>query len=188
MPFLSEDLWQKMAVRSPEEALIVSTWPQSAKEVNNALLSDFETAQQIVSGVRTIRKEKQIPNKEVLDLLQFSENETAHTMNAVVEKLANLNSVQQTQAPVAGALSFRVASVEYFVPIVGAIDVSAEIKKVTDELHYTQGFLKSVEKKLANERFVSNAPEKVLAMEKKKQSDALAKIETLKQSLVYLKG
>ena len=188
MPFLSEDLWQKMAVRSPEEALIVSTWPKSAKEVNNALLSDFETAQQIVSGVRTIRKEKQIPNKEVLDLFQFSETETSHTMNALVEKLANLNPVQQTQAPVAGALSFRVASVEYFVPIAGAIDVSAEIKKVTDELHYTQGFLKSVEKKLANERFVSNAPEKVLAMEKKKQSDALAKIETLTQSLVYLKG
>ncbi|MCW1953843.1 MAG: valine--tRNA ligase [Flavobacteriia bacterium] len=188
MPFLTEDLWHKMADRTPEQALIVSQWPTISQDVNNPLIASFEMAQQVVAGVRTIRKEKQIPNKEVLDLLQFSEGDSGETLFSVIEKLANLNPIEQTPVPVDGALTFRVASIEYFVPISGAIDVAAEIEKVSEELSYTRGFLQSVEKKLANERFVSNAPEAVLAMEKKKQSDALAKIETLEQSLVYLKG
>ncbi len=188
MPFLTEDLWHKMADRTPEQALIVSQWPMISQDVNNPLIASFEMAQQVVAGVRTIRKEKQIPNKEVLDLLQFSEGDSGETLFSVIEKLANLNPIQQTPVPVDGALTFRVASIEYFVPISGAIDVAAEIEKVSEELSYTRGFLQSVEKKLSNERFVSNAPEAVLAMEKKKQSDALAKIETLEQSLVYLKG
>ncbi len=188
MPFLTEDLWHKVADRTPEQALIVSQWPTISQDVNNPLIASFEMAQQVVAGVRTIRKEKQIPNKEVLDLLQFSEGDSGETLFSVIEKLANLNPIQQTPVPVDGALTFRVASIEYFVPISGAIDVAAEIEKVSEELSYTRGFLLSVEKKLANERFVSNAPEAVLAMEKKKQSDALAKIETLEQSLVYLKG
>ena len=107
---------------------------------------------------------------------------------AGIEKLANLTPVQLSDAPIEGALSFRVDAYEYFIPITGAIDVDAEIAKVTEELNYTKGFLSAVEKKLSNERFVSNAPETVLALEKKKQSDAMAKIETLAQSLLYLKG
>ncbi len=148
----------------------------------------FETAKQVVSGVRTIRKEKQIANKEVLDLVVLSDQKPLETLNSVIEKLSNLTNITQTETPVEGALSFRVDSLEYFVPISGAIDIEAEATKVQEELNYTQGFLKSVENKLSNERFVSNAPEDVIAIEKKKQIDAKAKIETLKQSLVYLRS
>ena len=124
----------------------------------------------------------------MLDIFVMHPSHTFLYWTAGIEKLANLTPLQLTDSPIEGALSFRVDVYEYFIPIAGAIDVDAEIAKVTEELAYTKGFLTSVEKKLSNERFVSNAPEAVLALEKKKQSDAIAKIETLEQSLVYLRG
>ena len=188
MPFLSEDIWQQISERSPEEALIVNHWPE-VNSLNQAdLLAGFEWAKQVISEVRTVRKEKQIAQKEVLDMFVMHPSNPLIYWTAGIEKLANLRPLQLTDAPIEGALSFRVDAHEYFIPIAGAIDVDAEIAKVTEELTYTKGFLTSVEKKLSNERFVSNAPEAVLALEKKKQSDAIAKIETLEQSLVYLKG
>lgn len=188
MPFLSEDIWQQISERSPEEALIVNHWPE-VNSLNQAdLLASFEWAKQVISEVRTVRKEKQIAQKEVLDMFVMHPSNPLIYWTAGIEKLANLRPLQLTDSPIEGALSFRVDAHEYFIPIAGAIDVDAEIAKVTEELTYTKGFLTSVEKKLSNERFVSNAPEAVLALEKKKQSDAIAKIETLEQSLVYLKG
>lgn len=189
MPFLTEDIWQQISVRSPEEALIVNHWPEVPQATQSQeLLDGFELAKQLISEVRTIRKEKQIAQKEVLDLAVLHPSNPLAYWSAAIEKLANLNSISLTASPLEGALSFRVDAHEYFVPIAGAIDVASEMAKVTEELQYTKGFLKSVEKKLANERFVANAPEAVIALEKKKQSDALAKIQTLEQSLVYLKG
>ena len=189
MPFLTEDIWQQISERSPEEALIVNHWPEVPKAPQSQeLLDGFELAKQLISEVRTIRKEKQIAQKEVLDLAVLHPSNPLAYWSAAIEKLANLNSISLTASPLEGALSFRVDAHEYFVPIAGAIDVASEMAKVTEELQYTKGFLKSVEKKLANERFVANAPEAVIALEKKKQSDALAKIQTLEQSLVYLKG
>jgi len=188
MPFLSEDIWQQIKERSPEEALIVNHWPEVSPVDQSDLLAGFEWAKQVVSEVRTIRKEKQIAQKEVLDMFVMHPSNPLLYWTAGIEKLANLTPLQLTPSPIEGALSFRVDAYEYFIPIAGAIDVDAEIAKVTEELAYTKGFLTSVEKKLSNERFVSNAPEAVLALEKKKQSDAIAKIETLEQSLVYLRG
>ena len=188
MPFLSEDIWQQIKERSPEEALIVNHWPEVSPVDQSDLLAGFEWAKQVVSEVRTIRKEKQIAQKEVLDMFVMYPSNPLLYWTAGIEKLANLTPLQLTQSPIEGALSFRVDAYEYFIPIAGAIDVDAEIAKVTEELAYTKGFLTSVEKKLSNDRFVSNAPEAVIALEKKKQSDAIAKIETLEQSLVYLRG
>ena len=188
MPFLSEDIWQQIKERSPEEALIVNHWPEVSPVDQSDLLAGFEWAKQVVSEVRTIRKEKQIAQKEVLDMFVMHPSNPLLYWTAGIEKLANLTPLQLTQSPIEGALSFRVDAYEYFIPIAGAIDVDAEIAKVTEELAYTKGFLTSVEKKLSNDRFVSNAPEAVIALEKKKQSDAIAKIETLEQSLVYLRG
>ncbi len=107
--------------------------------------------------------------------------------DAVIKKLGNIEELSYISEKLDGAISFRVKSNEYFIPLSGAIDIEAEIEKLTEELNYTEGFLKSVQKKLSNERFVNNAPEKVVAMEKKKEADAIAKIATLKASLEGLK-
>ena len=116
----------------------------------------------------------------------LNEGDLAKTWDVVIEKLTNISEVSYVEATVDGALSFRVKSNEYFVPMSGAIDIEAEIKKIEEELKYTKGFLKSVQKKLSNERFVNNAPEKVISIERQKQADAEAKIETLEKSLASL--
>jgi len=115
-------------------------------------------------------------------------NEKSNTyFDSVICKLGNITSLEYVSDKVEGALSYRVKSNEYFIPITGNIDVEAEIAKLTEELNYTKGFLKSVEAKLSNEKFVNGAPEKVLEMERKKQADALAKIATIEQSIAGLK-
>ena len=186
MPFLTEEVWQHITERTPEEALVVAQWPKIEK-VDEDLIESFDVAAEVVSGVRNIRKEKNIPMKESLELMVLNEGNFAKTWDVVIEKLTNVGEVAYVDATVEGALSFRVKSNEYFVPMSGAIDVEAEIKKIEEELKYTNGFLKSVQKKLSNERFVSNAPEKVITMERQKQADAEAKIETLEKSLASLK-
>ncbi|RBP32147.1 valyl-tRNA synthetase [Oceanihabitans sediminis] len=186
MPFITEEIWQTIAERTPEEALIVATWPK-AKPINETIISQFEFTQEVVSGIRTIRKEKNIAFKDAIGFSVINNENTEATFDAVIQKLGNLESVDYVSEAVEGALTFRVKSNEYFIPMVGAIDVEAEIKKLTEELNYTEGFLKSVQKKLSNERFVAGAPEQVIANERKKEADALAKIETLKTSLASLK-
>lgn len=185
MPFLTEEVWQHIAQRTPEQALIISNWPKVA-EVNTNLISDFDFAAEVISGIRTIRKEKNIAQKEGLELSILNSGKISTQMDAIITKLGNITHIETVDKGLDGALSFRVKSNEYFIPIGGAIDIEAEIKKITDELTYTKGFLQSVQKKLSNERFVNNAPEKVVAIEKKKASDAEAKIETLEKSLASL--
>ena len=123
---------------------------------------------------------------KAVDSVINNEN-TSNTFDEVIAKLGNLESIEYSSEAVEGALTFRVKSNEYFIPIAGAINVEEEIKKLSEELNYTEGFLKSVQKKLANERFVAGAPEQVIANERNKEADALAKIETLKASLATLK-
>ncbi len=185
MPFLSEEVWQHIAKRTPEQALIVSNWPK-AKDVKTSLIVDFDFASEVISGIRTIRKDKNIPQKEALELFVLNSGEVSSTMDSIITKLGNISQKEAVAEGMDGAISFRVKSNEYFIPIGGAIDIDAEIKKITEELKYTKGFLQSVQKKLSNERFVNNAPEKVVAIEKKKASDAEAKIETLEKSLASL--
>ncbi|WP_373519781.1 valine--tRNA ligase [Pricia sp.] len=186
MPFLTEEVWQHIAKRSPQEALVVSEWPKT-QNVDADLTKEFEFAAEVVSGVRNIRKEKNIPMKEVLELSVLDEEKTSKKWDTVIEKLTNLSKITYVDASVEGALSFRVKSNEYFIPVSGTIDIEAEIQKIEEELKYTKGFLRSIQKKLSNERFVNNAPELVIDTERKKKADAEAKIETLEKSLSSLK-
>ncbi|MEP5933957.1 MAG: valine--tRNA ligase, partial [Winogradskyella arenosi] len=186
MPFLTEDIWQYIKERSPEEALIIAKWPE-AKPINTTLISEFDFASEVISGIRNIRKQKNIAFKDAIKFSVVNNEKSSTTFDAVISKLGNLEQFEYVNEPVEGALTFRVKSNEYFIPMEGSIDVEAEIKKLTEELNYTEGFLKSVQKKLSNERFVAGAPEQVVAAEKKKESDALAKIETITASLASLK-
>ncbi|MGB1307661.1 MAG: valine--tRNA ligase, partial [Oceanihabitans sp.] len=171
MPFLTEDIWQYISERTPEEALIIAKWPE-AKPVNKEIITQFDFAAEVISGIRTVRKEKNIAFKDAIGFSVINNEKSNTTFDAVIAKLGNLEAIEYVQEPVEGALTFRVKSNEYFIPMEGAIDVEAEIKKLTEELNYTEGFLKSVQKKLSNERFVAGAPEQVVASEKKKEADA----------------
>jgi len=187
MPFLTEEIWHLIAERTPEEALIVSTWPE-LKSFDSKLIADFENSMEVISGIRTIRKEKNIAMKDSIELKAINSEKFSTYFDSVITKLGNISAFEYVSAKVDGALSFRVKSNEYFIPISGGnIDVEAEIAKLTAELVYTQGFLKSVQAKLSNEKFVAGAPEKVLANEKQKEADALAKIATIEQSIAGLK-
>jgi len=137
---------------------------------------------------RINKKEKNIAFKEILSLSIINSSNTTTTFDSIIRKLGNIDVIAYVNEKVEGALSFRVKSNEYFIPVSGSINLEEEISKLKEELEYTEGFLKSVRKKLSNERFIGNAPEKVVAMERKKESDALAKIETIKESLIGLKG
>jgi valyl-tRNA synthetase len=186
MPFLTEEIWHYTAERSPEEALIVSTWP-TLKPFDESLIAEFENTMEVISGIRTIRKDKNIPFKDTIELKIVNNDKVTTHFDSVITKLGNISSLEYVTEKVDGALSFRVKSNEYFIPITGNINVEEEIAKLTEELIYIQGFLKSVQAKLSNEKFVNGAPEKVLANEKQKEADALAKIATIEHSLASLK-
>jgi len=186
MPFLTEEIWQFMSERTPEEALIVSKWPESTT-INTQIIADFSTIADVVSGIRTIRKEKNISFKEGIELFVVNNDNSTTGLDAVIKKLTNTTTINYVSEKVEGA-SFRVKSNEYFVPVsVEDIDVEAETEKLNTELKRAEGFLFGIAKKLSNERFVNNAPEKVLELERKKEADTLAKIETIKNSLASLK-
>ena len=185
VPFVSEHIWQDITSRSPEQALIVAEWPKIESADFN-LIKEFDFASEVVSGVRTIRKQKQISFKETIELAVINNEGASMSFDSVICKLGNISELNYVHEKIEGALTFRVKSNEYFVPVSGVINVEEEIEKLSEELKYTEGFLKSVQGKLKNERFVSGAPEKVVAMEKQKEADALAKIETLKASLAGL--
>jgi valyl-tRNA synthetase len=185
MPFLTEEVWQHIAERNVQNALCIANWPKKG-EIDEKLIVEFDFAAEVISGIRNIRKEKNIANKDELQLLELDGGHVTSNMHAIIKKLGNISEIATTNENVEGALSFRVKSSEYFIPIAGAIDVDAEKEKINQELDYTRGFLQSVQKKLSNERFVTNAPEKVVEIERKKASDAEAKIETLEKSLASL--
>ena len=186
MPFLTEEIWHYTAERTPEQALIISTWP-TLKTFNSNLISEFENTMEVISGIRTIRKDKNIPFKDSIEFKVVNNDNVSNHFDSVITKLGNISSLEYVTEKVDGALSFRVKSNEYFIPISGNINVEEEVTKLTEELKYIQGFLKSVQAKLSNEKFVNGAPEKVLANEKQKEADALAKIATIEQSLASLK-
>ncbi|AEK22857.1 Valine--tRNA ligase [Capnocytophaga canimorsus Cc5] len=187
MPFITEEIWQHITERKPQEALVVAKYPEITS-FDEQILAEFETAAEVISGIRTVRKEKNIPFKEEMPLSVLNNEQTATTFDVIIAKLGNLSELKYVSQKVEGAISFRVKSNEYFIPMQGNINVEEEIKKLEEELKYTQGFLASVEKKLSNEKFVNSAPEKVVEMERKKQADALAKIETIQESLKNLRG
>ncbi len=183
MPFLSEEVWHLIDDR--KEDIIVAEWPKAA-EVDDIILDDFDIVSEVVSSIRNFRKEKQIANKEQISLFVKENESHCRDMDAIICKLGNIEQVEYTTEKVDGAFGFRVRSNEYFIPLEGNVDIEAEIAKLQKELDYTRGFLKSVNGKLSNERFVSGAPEQVVANERKKQSDAMQKIEVLENQIASL--
>ena len=188
MPFITEELWQALYERQPGESIMRQELKLSApNEDETALLDNVETIKLVVSGVRTVRAQKNIANKEKLTLQVVNSQLTGQYAAAVV-KMANLDTITSVTEKDATASTFMVGKVEYAVPLGSMIDIDAEIEKQEAQLKHLEGFLQGVMKKLSNERFVQNAPEAVVAMERKKQSDAEEKIAALKESLTALKS
>ena len=186
MPFVTEEIWQQISSRTPQEALIIANYPEE-KPFDEGILEEFEFIKEVISGIRTIRKEKNIPFKEEISLSIIDNEHFTTKWNSIIEKLGNVSAISYVEKATEGAISFRVKANEYFIPILDKINVEEEIKKLETELHYAEGFLKSVRAKLSNEKFVNSAPAQVVENERKKESDTLAKIETLTQSLKKLR-
>jgi valyl-tRNA synthetase len=187
MPFVTEEIWQLLKERAQGESIMICQIPEP-EYYDAGLLLAFENAKEAVSGIRKIRTDKNIPNKDSLELMiQQGDKGFEERFNPVVIKLANLSSLKMVADEVPGAASFRVKSTTYYVPLEGFIDVEEELKKLEEELGYTKGFLNSVMKKLGNYRFVNSAPEAVVAKEKTKQADAEAKIKVLEERIDSLK-
>jgi valyl-tRNA synthetase len=180
MPFITEELWQALAEKKDGESIMVSDMPKDTSS-DNGLLEAFEKVKETIAGVRTIRLQKNIPNKETLSLEVIGEYNTA--FDSVISKMGNLTSIKTVREKDATTVSFLVGTTEFSVPLGNNIDVEAELKKLNEELVYLEGFLKSVANKLSNEKFVANAKPEIVDNERKKQADAESKIKTIKESI-----
>ena len=183
MPFITEELWQHIGDRREGESIMYASMPE-ARPVDAKVLADMETAKEIVNGVRGVRAQRNIPNREQLRLNVIG---ASVPMAAVIVKLANLTGVETVAEKDPAAAVFMVGTTEYNVPLLDSIDVEAELAKLNKELEYLLGFKKSVEKKLGNEPFVANAPAAVVEGERKKLADADAKIANIQASIAALK-
>ena len=185
MPFITEELWQHIYDRKEGESLMVQTLDIN-KVCNEEIVKNFETVKEVIGGIRTIRLQKNIAQKEALSLQVVGESPVA-AFNAVISKLCNLTAIESVETKAEGSASFMVGTTEYAVPLGNLINVEEELKKLEADLKYNEGFLQSVLKKLSNEKFVSKAPANVIEMERKKQADAESKIASLKESIAALK-
>ena len=185
MPFITEELWQHIYNRQPGESIMTQTLVKDMP-YNEALIAQFEAVKEVISGIRTIRLQKNIAQKEALALEVTGENPVAG-FGSVIAKLCNLSEIKQVETKSEGAAAFMVGTTEYAVPLGNLINVEEELKKLEADLKYQEGFLQSVMKKLSNEKFVSKAPANVIEMERKKQADAETKIAALKGSIAALK-
>ena len=186
MPFISEEIWQNISNRSVNEALIVSAWPK-VESINRKMIKDFDFTSQVISSIRTIRKEKNISFKNSIELHVLNNENKSSNLDSLIIKLCNISKLVYTKIEVENSISFRVKSNNYYVPVDNNnINIEEEIIKLKKELQYIEGFLNSVRKKLSNSRFVENAPDKVIQIEKDKEQDALSKIKAIKDSLSSL--
>lgn len=184
MPFITEELWQHLYDRKEGESIMTARMPEP-QPVDMEIINRFETTKLVVAGIRTIRLQKGISNKEQLTLQIIGAHD--HSNDCILTKMTNLATIETIEEKDPAAASFRVHATEYAIPLSNAIDIEAELKKLEAELKYAQGFLKTVMGKLGNERFVQNAPEAVVAMERKKKADAEEKIKSLEESIAALK-
>ena len=180
MPFLSEELWHQ--IKDREEDIIISSWPKT-KDIDEQLINDFENTIEVVSGVRNIRKQKNIAKKEKLELLIIEKIESKNNLQSIIIKLGHLSSIKHTDTKVESAFSFMVKSNQYFIPLLDNFDKESELEKLHKDLEYTKGFYKIVEGKLSNEKFVKNAPEQLVQNEKNKLKDAKEKIRILTEKI-----
>ncbi|MCD8265065.1 MAG: valine--tRNA ligase [Tannerellaceae bacterium] len=184
MPFITEELWQALEPRKTGESLMITRMPE-AGPVDNSYLNAFEIVKEIVGGVRTIRLQKNIPNKEALELQALGAHNKS--FNPVIAKMCNLSAITVASEKAAGSIPFLVRTTEYAVPLGNMMNVEEELVKLEEQLKHYEGFLLSVMKKLGNENFVSKAPAQVIDLERKKQADAESKIKSLQESIAALK-
>ena len=185
MPFITEELWQHIYDRKEGESIMTQIL-NTAGNYDETIIAQFEAVKEVIGGIRTIRLQKNIAQKEALTLEVVGESPVSK-YNAVIAKLCNLSAINAVAAKAEGAAAFMVGTTEYAVPLGNLINVEEELKKLEADLKYQEGFLQSVLKKLSNEKFVSKAPANVIEMERKKQADAETKIAALKESIAALK-
>ena len=186
MPFITEEIWQSLQKRQPGESIMVSVIPGNTS-YNASLLHDFNFVKEVIVGIRNIRKQNNVAFKDSLELKVKQNKRYPADFESIICKMGNISSIEVINEPVKGAWSFITDTVEYFIPATGQVDAEELRTKLETELTYTEGFLASVVKKLGNEKFVSGAPEQVVANERKKQADAEAKIAAIKAQLAELK-
>jgi valyl-tRNA synthetase len=188
MPFITEEIWQLLDERKEGESIMVAQMPD-VEPFNPLLLETFENMKEAVTGIRKIRLDNNISPRELMELrIQPGDKGHEPRLESILTKLGNLSSSTLVSGEVKGALSFRVKSTSFFIPLEAHADPDEELKKLEDELAYTRGFLASVLKKLGNEKFVSSAPAAVVEKERTKQADAEAKIKILEERVFSLKG
>jgi len=184
MPFITEELWQTMRQRGEKESIMMTKMPEVKAEVNQKVLDDFAAARKVIDQVRRIRTEKNIPQKKALTLNVYTNPSAANpATDAVIAKLCNLEHIDYLESKDVDGASFIENKIQYSMPLKGLVDMDEEIKKLEADLKYAEGFLQNVLKKLSNERFVNNAPQQVVDIERKKQADAEEKIRIIKEQL-----
>jgi len=188
MPFITEEIWQLISERKPGESLMISSMPAPGR-YNRELLDHMEAVKEVITQIRSIRNEKNIPPREQLQLLVRPSSNAAYPghLEPIIIKLANLSAVKLMQKDPASAVSFMIRNVEYKVPLEGLVDHAEEIEKLENELEYTRGFLGSVQKKMHNENFVQHAPAQVVERERQKMADAEGKIAVLEAQIRKLR-
>ncbi len=187
MPFITEEIWQTIDKRTKEQSLMLAQWPTVAK-YNEGYLNNFEDTKQLIAEIRTVRKNKNLAQKEAIQLMvNAAEKGYDARFDSVVAKLCNIENISKVTSKVDNSAVFMVQTSEFYIPIGNKMDVEAELKRLNEEKAYQEGFLANVMKKLSNEKFVSGAPEAVVATERKKQADAEAKIKAIEEQIKSLR-
>ena len=187
MPFITEEIWQDLKPEEGVKSICIAAEPKAERKADEGVLARFELAKEVVSAIRNVRKQRNIAQKEALTLRYIADENYPAEFAATISKLGNISSIETTTEKDATAAAFIVKTTQYFIPLEGNIDREAELQKLAADLDYLEGFLASVMKKLSNERFVSSAPEKVVANERAKQADAEAKIAAIKEQMEALR-
>jgi valyl-tRNA synthetase len=185
MPFLTEEIWHLIKERDAKNCIIVAEWPAVKSDLDKQQLAEFEVSKELVAMVRNVRAQKQLSPKEKLEVIEKSEA-TRSYFDSTIIKLANLSAFSYTKEKVEGAFSFQIKTTEFYIPLAINLNKEEEIERLTKELDYNKGFLKSVQVKLSNEKFVANAKPEVIEVERKKESDALSKIRSIEEQLSVL--
>ena len=186
MPFITEEIYHNLDERKDGDDIIIAQLPKQ-QPIDNQVLAQFDFTMDVINNIRKIRAEKNISFKEALDLVVIDNGTANNDFDCIIEKLTNVKTITYTTEKPTDAFGFLVRSKEYFIPVTDSVDTEAELKKLEEELKYAQGFLKSVEAKLSNEKFVNGAPAAVVDKERKKKADAESKIAVLEQQIKGLK-
>jgi valyl-tRNA synthetase len=185
MPFITEEIWHLLKKRGEMDCVIVAEWPEPLSKMDTRMLGEFEVCKQLVAMVRNVRAQKQISPKEKLEVIERS-SANRSTFDKVIVKLANLTAFSYASQSPDGAYTFVIGTTEFAIPLTGTLNLEEERERLKKDLQYNLGFLKSVQARLANEKFVANAKPEIIATERKKENDALSKIKSIEEQLAAL--